>query len=340
MKKGLIITLGSLCLGWTVSAQYVDPTNSLYPAKNDTIPASRPANSRPYKGKIIEFEKVGNNEENVNDIRESGYSAEHSGAAASDPAMHASATISRQVAKERQAELDARLEENKWSVADREQRSDYKVTETDYRDNIARAEAGNPESQCIIGLCYIDGEGVLRDYEQALKWLRKGATGGNLEAQYQIGVIYRDGLGVMPNNKEAAYWFRKAARNGHTLGLLNIAKAFQYGRGVLPDNRVAAENYWRAAERGNAEGAYNYATMLRDGTGVAQDLPRALKYYDIAAQAGYPDAAAQAADLRAKGVKNPARKTRTTASVKKSATHKKHSATKASKRTTNKKKRH
>lgn len=337
--KGLIITLGCLCLGWTVSAQYVDPTNSLYPAKNDTVPASRPTN-RPYKGKTIEFEKVGHHDESVNKVEESSKAAEPAKTVETVPSKHASAIISLQVPKEGQAEIDAKLEENKWSVADREQRSDYTVTATDYRDNIAQAEAGNPASQCIIGLCYMTGEGVLRDYEQALKWLRKGAAGGDLEAQYQIGVIYRDGLGVMPNNKEAAYWFRKAARNGHTLGLLNIAKAFQYGRGVLHDNRVAAENYWRAAERGNAEGAYNFATMLRDGTGVSQDLPRALKYYDIAAKAGYPDAEAQAADLRAKGVKTPAQKAKSAASVRKWTAHKKHAATKASKRNTNKKKRH
>ena len=40
---------------------------------------------------------------------------------------------------------------------------------------------------------YYQGEGVTKDYGQAVNWFRKGAEQGNADAQWRLGVMYNRG---------------------------------------------------------------------------------------------------------------------------------------------------
>src|SRR5438477_6987759 len=44
---------------------------------------------------------------------------------------------------------------------------------------LARADAGDLVAQNALGICYLHGLGVVRDYAGAAKWFRKAAAGGN-----------------------------------------------------------------------------------------------------------------------------------------------------------------
>ena len=37
---------------------------------------------------------------------------------------------------------------------------------------------------------YYNGDGVLKDYKQALKWFTKAAEQGYADAQYNLGIMY------------------------------------------------------------------------------------------------------------------------------------------------------
>lgn len=45
----------------------------------------------------------------------------------------------------------------------------------------------------------------------------KKANQGNAEAQFNLGVMHRNGDGVVQDNKEAVKWYRKAAEQGYDL---------------------------------------------------------------------------------------------------------------------------
>jgi TPR repeat protein len=47
-----------------------------------------------------------------------------------------------------------------------------------------QAEQGDAKAQCSLGLIYCNGEGVTKDYIEALKWLRKAADQGDAKAEY------------------------------------------------------------------------------------------------------------------------------------------------------------
>ena len=81
----------------------------------------------------------------------------------------------------------------------------------DYRK---AANQGNAKAQYSLGMCYIWGHGVKKDFVKAVYWLQKSAMQGNAEAQYNLGVCYENGDGVKKNLTEAIKWYTLAARQG------------------------------------------------------------------------------------------------------------------------------
>ena len=63
------------------------------------------------------------------------------------------------------------------------------------------AEQGDAVSQYNLGICYLSGKGVPRDYVEAAKWLRKAATRGDAGAQNRLGMCYENGQGVSQDHK-------------------------------------------------------------------------------------------------------------------------------------------
>lgn len=74
---------------------------------------------------------------------------------------------------------------------------------------MAKADAGDANAQCSLGLLYQTGLLVPQDYAEAAKWFLKAAKQGNVEAQFQIGASYNKGQGVPQDYAEAAKWFLK-----------------------------------------------------------------------------------------------------------------------------------
>lgn len=100
---------------------------------------------------------------------------------------------------------------------------------------IVKAESGDTEAQLRLGLCYADGEGVLEDDKEAVKWYRKAADQGFAGAQLNLGLCYAYGEGVLEDDKEAVKWFRRAADQGHARAQANLGMHYASGWGVLED---------------------------------------------------------------------------------------------------------
>lgn len=79
---------------------------------------------------------------------------------------------------------------------------------------VKKAEAGDAKAQCDLGSVYCLGDGVTKDYKEAVKWWTRGAEQGNAKAQCALGVCYYEGDGVAKDYKEALKWLTKAAEQG------------------------------------------------------------------------------------------------------------------------------
>ena len=148
------------------------------------------------------------------------------------------------------------------------------------------AEAGNPTAETVVGLKYLDGDGVPADDKLAAKWLEKAAEAGQAVAQYRLGTIYERGLGVSADAAKADHWYEAAANQGNRKAMHNLAVAYAQGSGVKRDFIEAARWFSKAANLGLSDSQFNLAVLYERGLGVPQSLIDAYKWYAIAAAQG------------------------------------------------------
>ena len=148
------------------------------------------------------------------------------------------------------------------------------------------AEQGDAEFQFRLGFMYAKGQGVARDYSQAVEWFRKAAEQGLTKAQYNLGVMYHGGQGVAQDDVQAVKWWRKAAEQGDAEAQYNLGLAYRLGEGVAQDDAQAVEWYRKAAEQGHTVAQNNLAISLLDGIGTEKNPEEALRLLEAAVQSG------------------------------------------------------
>jgi len=78
-----------------------------------------------------------------------------------------------------------------------------------------RAEQDDHEAQNFLGIHYLLGLGVKRDFSLAKKWYEKAAKNGHPDAQRNLGVMYESGHGLARDFENAYIWLYAAYRQGH-----------------------------------------------------------------------------------------------------------------------------
>jgi TPR repeat protein len=121
------------------------------------------------------------------------------------------------------------------------------------RELKALAEKGDAEAQFKVALLYYGGQGVPRDYLEALNWFKKAARQGNPYAQYNAGYMYEKGEGTPQDYAEAAIYYRRAAEQGNRVAQYTLGYIYEKGQGVLPDEVQALMWYNLAAIQGEAK---------------------------------------------------------------------------------------
>ena len=150
----------------------------------------------------------------------------------------------------------------------------------------ALANAGNPRAELIVGLKYLDGDGVAANDKLAATWLERAAQAGLAVAQYRLGTMYERGRGVTADAAKATQWYQAAANQGNRKAMHNLAVAYAEGSGVKKDFTEAARWFSRAANLGLSDSQFNLAVLYERGLGVPQSLLDAFKWYAIAAAQG------------------------------------------------------
>lgn len=150
----------------------------------------------------------------------------------------------------------------------------------------AQANAGNAKAELIVGLKYLDGDGVAVSDPDAAKWLERAAEQGMPVAQYRLGTMYERGRGVPADPARAVHWYELAAQAGNRKAMHNLAVAYSAGTGTAKNLSEAARWFSKAAALGLADSEFNLAVLYERGLGVPQSLLDAYKWYAIAAASG------------------------------------------------------
>ena len=128
---------------------------------------------------------------------------------------------------------------------------------TAFREFKTLAEQGDVSAQFLIGAMYAEGEGVARDYGEALSWFLKAAEQGSAQGQFGLAALYDQGTGVQVDIAEALKWYRKSAMQGYDRAMLNLGALYKTGSGVPQDYVLAHMWYNLAAARGNEKAEKN-----------------------------------------------------------------------------------
>jgi len=115
------------------------------------------------------------------------------------------------------------------------------------------ADLGNAGAMAELGEMYRGGDGIARDYSEALQWLQRAADAGSSSAMNTLGVMYALGEGVQASKEVASKWFQKATDHGNAAGMYNLGGMYENGWGVSKDLDRAMQLYRQAALMGNSQ---------------------------------------------------------------------------------------
>src|SRR5262249_38321888 len=80
-------------------------------------------------------------------------------------------------------------------------------TDNNFSTALEMAKKGDADAQYNLAKMYKDGNGVGRNYAEALKWMEKSASRGHSVAMMELAGMYKDGIGVQTNLELAYSWF-------------------------------------------------------------------------------------------------------------------------------------
>jgi TPR repeat protein len=161
------------------------------------------------------------------------------------------------------------------------------------------AEAGNPAAELLVGLEYLDGDGLPKNAPAALEWLTRAAARGQPVAEYSLGALWADGHGVRADPVQAFQWYGSAALRGNRRAMHSLAVAYAQGLGTTRNLEEAARWFERAATLSAVNSQFDLAVLYERGMGVPQNLSTAYKWYAIAAAQGDRESQARVAALGA-----------------------------------------
>ena len=102
-----------------------------------------------------------------------------------------------------------------------------------------------------IGMLYWTGQGVTKDYFEALNWMRRAADLNHAGAQAKLGYLYSQGIAVQQDYEQAFQWFSKAAQQGDIDGQYNLGIFYLNGWGAKQDKIMAAQYLAAASAQGD-----------------------------------------------------------------------------------------
>lgn len=145
-----------------------------------------------------------------------------------------------------------------------------------------------PPAQNMLGAMFKNGHGVQQDYEQAFEWFEKAAIQDYDEGQTNLALMYVGGVSNLENYTKGFIWMEKAAKQGHAIAQYFMGEMFKDKDFVdEPSSIEAFEWYQRAANQGLPDAQACIAEMYKQGEGISQDDTKAFEWYQKAADQGH-----------------------------------------------------
>lgn len=152
------------------------------------------------------------------------------------------------------------------------------------RWNRFSAERGSPLAQYRLGMLYMDGLAGAKDFDAAIKWLSTAAKQGFGPASYTLIFIYAEGFDTQPNVVEAAYWYMGKRFSDEAEAAYYVGRF--YSRGFMAEPNAEVALLWLYKRRGVAEEP-TIKYLGRIHLQIWNDEDGAEHWFRIAAEGGF-----------------------------------------------------
>jgi TPR repeat protein len=143
------------------------------------------------------------------------------------------------------------------------------------------AEHGLSAAQNTLGVVLSNGDGVGKNVDEALSWLRKAFRAGDTCAGQNIAITYRE-IGDL---RTAVKWFRKSADAGDGDALIQLGIHYYWGKGVRKNPKAAIRCFRMASkakfisEGGRDDAFFLLGVAYSEGEGVRTSIPNARRLF-------------------------------------------------------------
>ncbi len=117
---------------------------------------------------------------------------------------------------------------------------------------IEEAKFKNDQAMANLGLMYLKGEGVEKDYSLAKDWFEKASSYDNDSANFNLALMYQTKIGVEEDIEKAKDYFRRAVRKNHTQAAFRLALILLQDRQNLEGVKEGFDCMLKAAQNGHA----------------------------------------------------------------------------------------
>ena len=128
-----------------------------------------------------------------------------------------------------------------------------------FEDKMILAKAGRLEAMFEMGMVYWLGEGVVKDTDVALEWMKRASEGGYGKAHYHLADCYSLGEAVDRDTEQALIHYQAAASQGCVKAFVDIGKVLKKMNGKIEEYLL---NFRKAAMCGVCDD--ELFTELRD----------------------------------------------------------------------------
>lgn len=175
------------------------------------------------------------------------------------------------------------------------------------------AEAGDPEAQYQMGLCFYpetcgppDGKGAQKwteDMAKSIHWFQQASEQGHPAATQKLGFCYHIGKGVPENYEMAVKYHRKAALGGNAEAQWWLGTCYLNGMGVPEDENEGFRWMNEAAVGGDMYGQSRMAFFCLGwkGSPLKRDLKMRWEWLNLAAEQGHAGSLADIAECYFRG---------------------------------------
>ena len=154
------------------------------------------------------------------------------------------------------------------------------------------AEQGDAQAQFNLGVAYYNGEGVPKDKNRAIRWLRLAADQNFAEAQYSLATLLLE-VDPVINKHEGIRLLQQAAEQHH-VGASEDLRKHLGGRGTIaPQTQIPVSPSQPKPSAAQLSLAKNYRLAGQkhyNGQGTKQNFEKAYAYFRKAAELGDSEA--------------------------------------------------